>query len=207
MINWKKAKEYWLHAYKSKQYINKPEKIQEAENFVRKYASKIRWAKTICELGISDGKHLHFFLEKYPNKEYYGNDFNPNVYSIVKKSYPDVFEKCNIMYKSTGKYLKGRLQYVDAIFTYNHLMYVSDEEIDKICSKISYVTGKYLLLREIYTSIKYDDLDEKSFLNFGSGRDYQDMFYEFELKNKDIETININNKEVEFHTYLFKKMG
>ena len=206
MINWKRAKKYWLRVYQSKRY-GSPEKVQEAKSFVQKYASKIRWAKTICELGVGDGKHLHFFLEKYPNKKYCGNDFNPKVCSLVEKSYPDVFKKCDIMNKSTDKYLKGCLQYVDVIFTYNHLMYVPEEGIDRICSKISHVTGKYLLFREIYTPIKYNDLDKKSFLSFGFGRDYQKKFCEFELKNRYVETINISNKYVEFHTYFFKRIG
>ncbi len=205
MINWKKAKRFWLKT--NPEYLNTPEQIEDAKNFVQKYASKIRWAKSICELGVGDGKHLYYFLEKYPNKKYCGNDFDPKVFNMIAESYPDISDKCFINCESTTKYLKKYLRYSDAIFTYNHLMYVVDEEIDQVCSNISYVTGKYLLIREIFTEVKYKDNNRDAFISFGFGRDYTNMFDDFELKNKDVETININEKEVEFHTYLFKRMG
>lgn len=204
MINWKLAKRYWLKT--NSEYLNTPEQIEDAKNFIQKYASKIRWTNSICELGVGDGKHLYYFLEKYPNKKYCGNDFNPNISNIIKQSYPDIIDKCVIMCESTEKYLGKYLRYIDALFTYNHLMYIPDEDIDKICSNISYITGKYILIREIFTKIKYGDHDKNSFLLFGFGRDYTKMFDDFELKNKYIDAININEKEVEFHTYIFKRI-
>jgi hypothetical protein len=85
-------------------------------------------------------------------------------------------------------------------------MYITNEEINQICSNISNVAGKYILIKEIFTQVSYNDHDQNSFISFGFGRDYSSMFNNFELKEKEIETININNKEVEFYTYLFKKI-
>ena len=209
MINWKRARRYWTHIYQSNSSsVNTPELVDAAKEFINKYASKIRWAKTICELGIGDGKHLNFFIEKYPDKKYYGNDFNPEVMALIEKTYPNVLDKSEIVLgKSTDKYLKNYIRYVDAIFTYNHLMYIPDDDIDKVCSRISDRTGKYILMHEPHTKVQYSDINEKAFINFGIGRDYTNMFYEFELKSKDVENVVIDNKDIEIYTYIFKRMG
>jgi len=210
MINWKTAKKYWLKTYQNSNFINKSNSEEEclkAEEFVNKYASKIRWAKTICELGVGIGKHLNYFLKKYPNKSYFGNDFNPGMIEIIKQLYPNIIEKCEINIVSTDKYLKKYIKIVDAIFTYDHLMYIPEDLIDFECTKISTRVNKYILIHEINSKIDYKYNDIKSFIRFGFGRDYTNMFDDFNLKEKDTETVIINNKEVEFNTYLFKKIG
>lgn len=210
MINWKAAKKYWLKAYNNNEFMElfcSEEECLKAKEFVNKYAHKIRWAKSICELGIGTGKHMNYFVEKYPNKNYFGNDFNPEIIKIIDKLYPDLIGKCDITVSSTNKYLKRYIKVVDAIYTYNHLMYIPDDLIDIECTNISMKSSKYILIHEILTDVDYIEGDIKSFINFGIGRDYSEKFDDFILKEKELEIININDQEVEFCTYLFKKMG
>jgi len=199
-MDWKLAKKYWLKFYQTKK-TDSEEECTTAKKFVNMFAPKIRWAKSICELGVGTGKHLNFFLERYPDKIYSGNDFNPNTIGLIKKLYPNVIEKCNISINSTDKYLKKYIGLVDAIFTYNHLMYIPNNLIDLECSRISRRATKYILIYEIKTNVSYTE-SKKSFIKFGIGRDYTDMFDDFNLKGKTTETVSGQ----EFDTYLFKRI-
>lgn len=199
-MDWKLAKRYWLKFYQTKETDSEEECIT-AKKFVNTFAPKIRWAKSICELGVGTGKHLNFFLERYPDKIYSGNDFNPDTIGLIKKLYPNVIEKCDININSTDKYLKKYIRLVDAIFTYNHLMYIPNNLIDLGCSRISMRATKYILIHEIKTNVSYTE-SKGSFIKFGIGRDYTDMFDDFNLKEKTTETIN----DQEFDTYIFKRI-
>lgn len=196
-MDYKGAKKNWIKLFRGT-YKNIEYNFLDPVSFITKYASKIRWAKSILEIGMGNGELLNYLVDRYPNKEYSGIDLNPE----VLHEHQGIIKKCTLNIGETGKYLKNMEGIVDAIISHCHLMYFPDSSIEKICHLISQKADKYILIKEILTSKEYNDKDYISYFKYGFGRDYSEMFEDFILKENEVEIVD----GIEYQSYLFKKI-
>jgi len=194
-LDYKRARKNWIRLYRGtyKAEYNFLDPI----TFITKYASKIRWAKSICEIGMGQGDLLGYLYNRYPNKEYSGVDLNPDILNILN-GFPD----SNITIEQTGKYLKNIEGTVDAIISHCHLMYYPIDSAIKVCNLMSEKANKYILIKEILMESDYEENDYETYFKYGFGRDYSDMFEGFVLKESEVEVVN----NIEYQSYLFKKI-
>jgi len=194
-LDYKRARKNWIRLYSGR--YKAEYNFLDPVSFISKYASKIRWAKSILEVGMGEGELLNYLTNRYPNKEYSGVDISPNILNIIN----DVSDS-NITIDQTGRYLKNMENTVDAIISHCHLMYFPIDSAMKVCSLMAEKANKYILIKEILTESEYEENDYETYFKYGFGRDYSDMFEGFVLKENEVEIVN----NIEYQSYLFKKI-
>lgn len=152
---------------------------------VDRYASFLNSCVNFCELGVGNGRNIHFFHEKFPNWHYLGNDICPDIHDIIRAIYPDLLGYAEITIEDTLNYLEV-CNHTDIMFTHGHLMHLPDDVIEEVCSLISSKTDRFILLYEAYPH-KPGAIVKASYKDYRFERDYENMFHRFILKDKQIE--------------------
>jgi len=189
MSNYKKTKKIWTKwRKKNPSYAsatNSDKHIKKSKMIVDRYSGLLNSCASFSELGVGNGRNIHFFHEKFPDWHYYGNDIYPDIHNIIRAIYPDLLDYAEIIIEDTLIFLTV-CNNTDIMFTHGHLMHLPDDVIGEVCSLISDKTDRFILLYEAYphrpgTKVK------SSYKDYRYERDYENMFDGFVLKDKQIE--------------------
>jgi hypothetical protein len=187
MRNYDKMCQLWLRIWRTKDYgsrIDSPEYRRQSEVLIKTLASALSDVESFCELGLGNGRNVHYFHKLFPDWEYRANDINPETNSVIAKHYPDVLDYCSIVILDTLSYLK-ECKPADLIFTHGHLMHIPDDAILEVCELMEQKANKYIALFEALEHLSYAEVK-----NYRFERDYLDIF-----NLKPIKIIPIIHKE------------
>lgn len=147
--------------------------------FVEIVAPHIEDATSLCELGVGNGRNIHYFHERFSGWAYAANDINPTVHSIIGAYYPDVLDYTSIVIMDTLGYLK-QCRPADVMLTNGHLMHIPDDIIGEVCGLMEKMANKHIVIYEAYGHYK-DDVPRDPRYRFE--RDYADYFT-WEIKHE-----------------------
>lgn len=173
MFSYEQMNQFWLHTWKNADYgsrIDTKDYKEQSQIIVNTLAPHLSDVETFCELGLGNGRNVHYFHEKFPDWEYRANDINPDTHKVIAKHYPDVLDYCSVTILDTLTYLK-ECEPADLIFTHGHLMHIPDDVIHEVCDLMEQKANKYIGLFEAYEHLSYAED-----MNYRFERDYNDIF-------------------------------
>ena len=172
-FSYDEMQEWWLNVWQYADYGHRTDDQgyrNQSQILVNTISNVVVEVKTFCELGIGNGRNVHFFHEVFPNWEYMANDINPDIHSVIARYYPDVLDYCSVVIRDTLSYLKECKQ-ADLIFTHGHLMHMPDDVIYEICDLMQKRTNKYIVTYEAFEHLSY-----AKYKGYRWERDYTDVF-------------------------------
>ena len=131
------TKAYWVNKWRCQpeyaDHLNRGKLIDGTKAMINGFSPLLEGAKSFCELGLGNGRNIHYFHEQFPAWEYQGNDINPAVHKAIRSQYPDILEYTDIKINDTLEYLKV-CECADVIFSSDHLMHIPGSVIVEVCA-------------------------------------------------------------------------
>ncbi len=151
-MEYEDAKRFWLNWWRRRRnyghILDDQKHFKRTQHIIEKCQDLGLQFDSFCELGFGNGRNLDLFKGAYPDVHYCGNDINHKAFKAMEKLHPNVtlvnLEKCD-----TLAYLQ-RLsdKSIDVIYTYGHLMHITQDVIFDTFANMKRVSKKYIIVYE-----------------------------------------------------------
>jgi len=142
---------FWATCPEYADELDRGPRVPETKRMICIHAPFFEDVNSFCELGLGNGRNVHYFHKIFPEWIYRGNDINPNVHKAILSRYPDVLDYSDIEIADTLEYLKTSRP-VDMILTCAHLMHIPDSVIEDVCALMAEKARKFILVSEAHSS-------------------------------------------------------
>lgn len=175
MISYKEACDFWLGIWKDEygRRMSTAGYKRASRHIVDALAPYLTEVNSFCELGMGNGRNIHYFHDKFPSWEFRGNDINPDIYLEMAQHFPKVIDYVSAIVLDTLEYLHECKQ-VDLIFTFGHLMHIPDDSIEEVCKLMLSKADKYIAIYEAFSH--QQGAPRQRLEGFRFERDYQKIF-------------------------------
>lgn len=175
MISYKEGCDFWLDIWKDDygRRMSTTGYKRTSQRVVNTLAPYLTEVESFCELGMGNGRNIHYFHEQFSNWGFRGNDINPDTYSEMALYFPKVIDYVSVIILDTLEYLRECKQ-VDLIFTFGHLMHIPDDSIKEVCELMSNKADKYIATYEAFGHQQW--VSRPRLEGFRFERDYQKIF-------------------------------